>query len=216
MDTVLTSDLVALAKKRSQHFNVEGFVYGQGPVKPKFLLIGEAPGETEALNGIPFSGRAGKELMRFFELLEVDRKEVYITSAFRSRPYRYKEKIDRKTKQVVLRKYNRPPTKQELVAHAPLLDQEVEKVQAPYILTMGNIGLQRLIGPTAKVSTQHGQLYKGPVLRLVSLKDNTYIWTEKDYAVFSTFHPAAIFYNRQLLETIHEDLAEFKKLIHKI
>lgn len=214
MDTVLTKELVALAKKRSQYFNVEGFVYGQGPIDPKFLLIGEAPGETEALNGIPFSGRAGKELMRFFELLEVDRKDIYITSAFRSRPYRYKEKIDARTKQAVQRKYNRPPTKKELTAHAPLLDHEVEMIQTPYILTMGNIGLQRLLGPTAKVSSQHGQLYQGPVLRLNSLEDNTYTWTEKHYAVFSTFHPAAIFYNRQLLEFIHEDLAKFKKLLN--
>lgn len=215
MNTVLTTNLVDLAKKRAQHFAVEGFVYGQGPVDPKFLLVGEAPGETEALNGIPFTGRAGKELMHFFELLEVERKEVYITSAFRSRPYRYKEKLDRKTNQIIERKYNRTPTKKELIAHAPLLDYEVEMVQTPYILTMGNIGLQRLLGPHAKVSTQHGQLYRGPVLRLTSLEKDTYSWTKKNYAIFSTYHPAAIFYNRQLLEAIHEDLAQFKKLIHK-
>lgn len=215
MKTVLTTDMVTLAKKRSQHFPVEGFVYGQGPVHPKFLLIGEAPGETEAVNGVPFSGRAGKELMRFFDLLEVDRSEVYITSAFRSRPYRYKEKLDRKTNQIVQRKYNRAPTRQEMIAHAELLDHEVKTVQAPYILTMGNIGLKILLGPQAKVSTHHGQLYNGPVLRLASIEDNTYAWTEKNYAVFSTYHPAAIFYNRQLLESIHEDLAQFKKLIHK-
>lgn len=215
MDTVLTSHLVEMAKKRSQEFNVEGFVYGQGPSQPKFLLIGEAPGETEAVNGVPFSGRAGKELMLFFELLEVDRTEVYISSAFRSRPYHYKEKMDRKTHQLVSRKYNRPPTKQELIAHAPLLDYEIETVQTPYILTMGNIGLERLLGPKMKVSEQHGKLYHGPVLRLASSKDNTYTWTEKHYAVFPTFHPASIFYNRKLVETIHEDLAQFKKLINK-
>ena len=49
MNTVLTSHLVELAKKRSQEFSVEGFVYGQGPINPKFLLVGEAPGETEAV-----------------------------------------------------------------------------------------------------------------------------------------------------------------------
>ena len=167
------------------------------------------------MNGIPFSGRAGKELMRFFELLEVDRTEVYITSAFRSRPYRYKEKMDRKTQQLIYRKYNRPPTKQELIAHAPLLDYEVEKIQTPYILTMGNIGLQRLLGPKMKVSEQHGKLYHGPVMCLVSPENNAYTWTEKRYAVFPTFHPASIFYNRELVETIHGDLAQFKKLINK-
>ncbi|MGL4391195.1 MAG: uracil-DNA glycosylase, partial [Carnobacterium maltaromaticum] len=40
-----------------------------------------------------------------------------------------------------------------------------------------------------------------------------YEWTEKEYAIFPTFHPASIFYNRQLNEKIQADLLLFKKLI---
>ena len=47
------------------------------------MLVGEAPGETEIHNGIPFSGRAGKHLMEFLERIHVAREEVYITSAVR-------------------------------------------------------------------------------------------------------------------------------------
>ena len=46
------------------------------------MLLGEAPGETEIHNGIPFSGRAGKQLM-VFRAYSRYKEEVYITSAVR-------------------------------------------------------------------------------------------------------------------------------------
>lgn len=74
------------------------------------MLLGEAPGETEIHNGIPFSGRAGKQLMGFLERIHVTREEVYITSAVRSRPYKWREK---KNEVVLLyKKYNRTPNQE--------------------------------------------------------------------------------------------------------
>ena len=41
-------------------------VFGEGPVEqPVLMLIGEAPGEQEALQGRPFVGKAGKNLDAF-------------------------------------------------------------------------------------------------------------------------------------------------------
>lgn len=84
--------LVTLVKKRSEAFRLEGFVPGQGEKSAKIMFVGEAPGETEVHNLIPFSGRAGDELMRFMDIAALTRNDVYITSAVRSRPYRYGEK----------------------------------------------------------------------------------------------------------------------------
>ncbi len=45
------------------------------------------------------------------------------------------------------KKYNRTPNQGgEAVAHAPLLDYELEKLNPKLIVTLGNIGLQRLTG----------------------------------------------------------------------
>ncbi len=44
------------------------------------------------------------------------------------------------------KKYNRTPNQGEIVAHAPLLDYELEKIHPKLIVTLGNIGLQRLTG----------------------------------------------------------------------
>ncbi|MEG0268153.1 MAG: uracil-DNA glycosylase [Carnobacterium sp.] len=213
METILTQQLMELAKERNREFPVEGFLWGAGPTRPRFMLVGEAPGEVESLNGIPFTGRAGKELMKFFDFLEVTREEVFITSTFRSRPFLEKEKMDKKTGEIMIRKYNRAPTKKEIIAHAPLLDFEIATIDPPIILTMGNIGLQRLIGNKAKIMNVHGQLYEGPILELASKEATEFTWSKENYRIFPTFHPASIFYNRKLLELIYEDLVLFKKYI---
>lgn len=137
--------LVKQVKERSAIYQLEGFLSGQGPKNPKLMLVGEAPGETEIHNGIPFSGRAGKHLMEFLERIHVTREEVYITSAVRSRPYKWREKRERNG-QIIQKKYNRTPNQGEILAHAPLLDYELEFIQQPVIVTLGNIALQRLVG----------------------------------------------------------------------
>ncbi|WP_108671682.1 uracil-DNA glycosylase [Peribacillus acanthi] len=205
----IPEELAELGKKRISNFPVEGFVYGSGPKHPKFMLVGEAPGETEIGNGIPFSGRAGKELMKFLEMAGVSRDEVYITSAVRSRPYKWGEKRERNG-DVIKRKYNRPPTKREILAHAPILDYETLHVQAPLIVTLGNVGLKRLLGPDYSVTTNHGQFINSPILRLASKEWTTYEWSEKNYLIFPTFHPASIFYNPSLRALIQQDMEKLK------
>ncbi|WP_099222251.1 uracil-DNA glycosylase [Listeria costaricensis] len=201
----ISDQLVDLAQKRAEGFALEGFVKGRGPADAKVMLVGEAPGETEVGNLIPFSGRAGKELMKFMAIAGLTREYVFITSAVRSRPYRYGEKIDRKTGEKIKRRYNRPPTQKEILAHAPVLDAEIQMIQPKIILAMGNVGLKRLIGKAYQVSEQHGKIYRGPVQHLAHLEDRSYSWTEEVYTVLATFHPASIFYNRQLLPLIEAD-----------
>ncbi len=93
----------------------------------KIMLVGEAPGETEIHNGIPFSGRAGKHLMEFLERIHVTREEVYITSAVWSRPYKWREKKERNGE-----KYRKSiiehQIKEKYLSHAPLLDYELEHI----------------------------------------------------------------------------------------
>ncbi|PYZ95540.1 uracil-DNA glycosylase [Alteribacter lacisalsi] len=206
----IPESLAELGKKRMGDRPVEGFVYGGGPENPALMLVGEAPGETEIYDGRPFTGRAGKELMAFLKRLDLTREDVYITSAVRSRPYRWGEKRTRDG-QTVKRKYNRPPTAREILAHAPVLDYEIANVKAPVIVTLGNVGLKRLAGADRKISDCHGRLLVQPVLRLG--ENGQFEWTEKEYRVFPTFHPASIFYNRSLLEKIHSDLNQLQSIL---
>ncbi|PGM94723.1 uracil-DNA glycosylase [Bacillus cereus] len=206
--------LIKQVRERSATYQLEGFLSGKGPRNPKLMLVGEAPGETEIHNGIPFSGRAGKQLMVFLERIHVTREEVYITSAVRSRPYKWREKKER-NREIIQKKYNRTPNQGEILAHAPLLDYELELIQPPVIVTLGNIALQRLVGKNNKITDVHGELLKQPVQQLKDSSGTEFVWTEKEYNIFPTFHPASIFYNRSLLELIYEDLEKLKRYVIK-
>lgn len=180
------TELIQEASLRMNDRPVEGFVTGQGPLHPKLMLVGEAPGKTEIDTHIPFSGQAGKELMQALSSTGLTREDVYITSAVRSRPYRVTHRINKRTQQTETVYPNRTPTRSEVFAHAPILDYELMEVQPKLIATLGNIGLQRLLGKEYTVTKNHGQLYTGPVLQLTKQKD-AYEWSEKTIVSFHFF-----------------------------
>lgn len=69
-------------------------VFGEGPHNPKLMLIGEAPGEQESLQGRPFVGKAGKNLDHFLELAGLERSEIYITNVVKYRPTKTAQPAD--------------------------------------------------------------------------------------------------------------------------
>ncbi|PKR79165.1 uracil-DNA glycosylase [Halalkalibacillus sediminis] len=200
----IPESLANQAQERIKNFPVEGFVYNKGPSNPKIMLVGEAPGEQEIIDGIPFIGRAGRELMASLESIGLSREDVYITSAVRSRPYKWGKKRNRDGTETE-RKYNRPPTKKEIFAHAPLLDYEIQNLNPKLIVTLGNIGLQRLLGPTAKVTQMHGELIERPIQYIPDLDKNAFTLTDKAYRIVPTFHPASVFYRPSHRESLEAD-----------
>lgn len=52
----------------------------------KIVLVGEAPGETEALEGRPFVGPAGRVLDKLLETAGINRAECLVTNVFTTRP----------------------------------------------------------------------------------------------------------------------------------
>lgn len=213
----ISEELAAFGIKRIEGFPVEGFVKGRGPESPALMLVGEAPGENELETGVPFTGRAGKKLMASLESIGLAREDVYITSAVRSRPYKWGKKKLRNG-EIIERKYNRAPTKKEIIAHAPILDTEIRDIHPPLIVTLGNIGLQRLVGPKAKVTQLHGVLIETPIL-VWNEALGVFEETEEIYHIFPTFHPASLFYNPPVRVLIEEDwrkLGEIMRLENKM
>ena len=174
------------------------------------MLLGEAPGETEIHNGIPFSGRAGKQLM-VLERIHVTREEVYITSAVRSRPYKWREKKNEMVKSY--KKYNRTPNQGEIVAHAPLLDYELENTSEAYRhawkyrSSTFNRKNKNHRCTRAIIKTAHSKIKGYTKCRVYMVRERI--------SCFPTFHPASIFIIRSLLELIHEDFEKLKRLVIK-
>ena len=164
-------------------------VYGEGPIKPRLMLIGEAPGEQETLLGRPFVGKAGKNLDHFLELARLKREEIYISNVVKYRP----TKVGKTG-----RLSNRPPTKEEIEVFAPWLLSEIERVEPQMIVTLGNVPLKTLTDPKATIGEMHGRI----------LAEN-----RANRPLYALYHPASLIYNRALAPVYEEDVLALAQIL---
>ena len=100
-------------------------VFGEGNWQsPPVMLIGEAPGEQETLQGRPFVGKAGKNLEGFLQALSLRREEIYISNVVKVRPVKVSARGSVS---------NRPPNREEILLFAPWLYREILLVDTRYI-----------------------------------------------------------------------------------
>ena len=158
-------------------------VFGEAPLHPKLMLIGEAPGEQETLMGRPFVGKAGKNLDRFLELAGMRREEIYISNAVKIRPTK-----TGKTGRIS----NRPPTKEEIALFRPWLLREIDLVAPQVIATLGNVPLFAVTGnKRLTIGEAHGRAMEAG---------------EKGRRLFALYHPASLIYNRALEPVYEQDV----------
>ena len=62
-------------------------VFGAGPPTARLVMIGEAPGEYEDREGVPFVGPAGRLLDRALAAAGLARADIYITNVVKHRPW---------------------------------------------------------------------------------------------------------------------------------
>ena len=63
------------------HETRNNVVFGVGRAhRPPVMFLGEAPGETEDLQGEPFVGRAGQVLTKLINWMGYARRDIYITN----------------------------------------------------------------------------------------------------------------------------------------
>ncbi|QQK77971.1 uracil-DNA glycosylase [Salicibibacter cibarius] len=201
------AEIIAQCQSALETHQLEGFLTGAGNEDADIMFIAEAPGEKEAETGEPFCGRSGKVLDSYLTTLGLARKDVYITSAVRSRPFKWGERRPNGTP--VMKKINRKPTEKEIFAHAPLLDYQIAAIRPRIIVSLGGVALKRLLGNSAKMSMMHGTIHHSPVQNRVK---NNYQWSTETYDVCALYHPAAVFYNPSLREVIDEDLHALKTI----
>ncbi len=93
------------------------------------------------------------------------------------------------------------------------MDYEIAHLNPLLIVTLGTIGLQRLLGKSAKVTELHGQLIHQPVQYLSNLDHDHYDWTTKSYTIVPTFHPASVFYRPSLRDQVELDWLQIGKYL---
>lgn len=170
-------------------------VFGCGREKtPSVMLVGEAPGEQEVLLGMPFVGKAGKNLTAFLDAIELRRDSIYITNVVKIRPTKLSLK-----KRVV----NRPPTKEEILFFLPYLIDEIACVKPKLLVTMGNVALKALLSEKSIIGERHG--------RTMSVQIEPSKGDRFEIELFALYHPASVIYNRTLTEVYQADLQKLRK-----
>ena len=110
-------------------------VFSDGNASARVMIIGEAPGRDEDIEGRPFVGRAGQLLDLMFSHIGLFRTEsdsekaLYIANVLPWRPPQ-----------------NRDPKPEEMKMMLPFLERHVELVDPDLIVAMGNHACLALLG----------------------------------------------------------------------
>ena len=114
-------------------------VFGCGNREADLVFVGEAPGESEDLSGIPFVGRAGRLFDKYLEAVDIPRDSVYIANMLKCRPPK-----------------NRDPLPEEQDRCIDYLREQVRLIRPRLIVCLGRISAMRLIKPDYKITKEHG------------------------------------------------------------
>jgi DNA polymerase len=128
------------------HLTKTHYVFSDGRPNSKLMLIGEAPGYYEDLEGLPFVGKSGQLLDRIFASVGLDRKEhVYICNTIKCRP-----------------PDNRNPAPEEKAACREYLDAQLEILKPRIILLCGSVAVASMMDGMPGITKIRGQWFDGP------------------------------------------------------
>jgi uracil-DNA glycosylase len=118
-------------------------VFGKGSPTADVLVLGEAPGADEDMQGEPFVGRAGQLLTKMLQAINFERDQVFIANILKSRPPN-----------------NRDPKPDEVEACEPYLWKQILLIKPKMILCMGRVAATSLLkGKETALGKMRGNVY---------------------------------------------------------
>ena len=103
-------------------------VFADGNPAAKVMLVGEAPGRDEDIEGLPFVGRSGQLLNKILAAIGLDRRSVYIANVIPWRP-----------------PGNRTPTPQETAICRPFIARQIALCDPDFLVCLGGPSVQTLL-----------------------------------------------------------------------
>jgi len=134
---------VAACRQCELHKTRTNTVFGCGDSRAEWLFIGEAPGQNEDLQGLPFVGRAGKLLDAMIAALGMKREQVFIANVLKCRP-----------------PGNRDPLPREIEQCERYLHRQLEIIQPKVIVALGRIAAQALLKTAEPLGRLRGRAHQ--------------------------------------------------------
>ena len=135
-------------------------VFADGNPEARVMLVGEAPGREEDIEGLPFVGRSGKLLDRMLAAIGLDRTSVYIANIVPWRP-----------------PGNRTPTPQESQICLPFILRQIEIADPDILVCLGGPSAQTLLGIKEGITKTRGRWF-------------AFETGKREIRAMPTFHPA--------------------------
>lgn len=120
-------------------FTAKNLVFADGNPNADVMLVGEAPGRDEDLEGLPFVGRSGRLLDRILAAIGLDRTSVYIANVIPWRP-----------------PGNRTPTPHETEICRPFIERQIELVDPKILVNLGGPSAKTLLNTTEGILRLRG------------------------------------------------------------
>lgn len=158
-------------------------VFADGNPKARLMLIGEAPGEDEDRQGLPFVGKSGKLLDQMLACIGLDRTQVYITNILPWRP-----------------PGNRKPNPNEIQTCLPFVERHVELVAPEGLMLLGGTSASALLNRTDGIMRLRGRWFEFAPSAAA-----------KPIPVLPTYHPAFLLRQPAMKRDAWRDLVAFKK-----
>jgi DNA polymerase len=129
-------------KKCSLYQTRNKFVFGTGTAYTDVMVIGEAPGEQEDLQGKPFVGAAGDLLTKMLAAINIERKNIFIANILKCRP-----------------PMNRTPNHEEVATCIPLLRKQIEIIKPKALLLLGRTAANGVLQNDKSVGALRGTVH---------------------------------------------------------
>ncbi|MGR8999092.1 MAG: uracil-DNA glycosylase [Gammaproteobacteria bacterium] len=151
-------------------------VFGSGNKQADWMLVGEAPGQHEDEQGLPFVGNAGLLLTEMLRAIGLTREEVFITNILKCRPPN-----------------NRDPHSNEVESCNAYLQRQLKLIQPKIILAIGRIAAQTLLKTDKPLARLRGKVHTfnntpvvvvyHPAYLLRSLSEKRKAWLDLQLAI---------------------------------
>ncbi|MEK6819812.1 MAG: uracil-DNA glycosylase [Nanoarchaeota archaeon] len=186
-------EYIRLAKETEICKNCKNIVVGKGNLNAEIMFVGEAPGRNEDEQGLPFVGAAGKNLDKLLEKVGLSLENVYIANILKCRPPE-----------------NRNPLPEEIKAHTPWLVEQIKQIKPKVICSLGNYSTKFFFSD-GKIE----EMDKVPGITQIHGKPREMEFHGLKIRLIPLFHPAAIIYNRKLIDLWEEDMEIVKAEINQ-
>ena len=161
-------------------------VFCDGNPTSKVMVIGEAPGNHEDLQGIPFCGDSGKVLDGMFRGINMTReKNFYITNVIFWRP-----------------PGNRRPTDEELAICRPFVERHIQLLNPEVIVLVGATAMSAVLGINDPISSVRGKFM-----------DFTPQFLARKIKTFVVFHPSYLMRQSAKKKLAWHDMLELEKFL---